>query len=164
MTIIVKNKDTLIFREFRFKCCIGKNGFSKKKIEGDKKTPVGKYNLGKLFFRKDRKPKPQTSLKILEIKKNMLWCNDVNSKKYYNKLINFPSKLNGENLFRNDYKYDFFIPIKYNFKKVRLGHGSAIFIHLTKNFKPTAGCIGLMEKDFLILAKLINRDTQIKIY
>ena len=164
MTIIVKNKDTLIFREFRFKCCIGKNGFSKKKIEGDKKTPVGKYNLGKLFFRKDRKPKPQTSLKILEIKKNMLWCNDVNSKKYYNKLINSPSKLNGENLFRNYYKYDFFIPIKYNFKKVRLGHGSAIFIHLTKNFKPTAGCIGLMEKDFLILAKLINRDTQIKIY
>ena len=94
----------------------------------------------------------------------MLWCNDVNSKKYYNKLINSPSKLNGENLFRNDYKYDFFIPIKYNFNKVRLGHGSAIFIHLTKNFKPTAGCIGLMEKDFLILAKLINRDTQIKIY
>ena len=163
MTIIVKNKDTLIFREFRFKCCIGKNGFSKRKLKVIK-TPVGKYNLGKLFFRKDRKPKPQTSLKILEIKKNMVWCNDVNSKKYYNKLINSPSKLNGENLFRNDYKYDFFIPIKYNFNKVRLGHGSAIFIHLTKNFKPTAGCIGLMEKDFLILAKLINRDTQIKIY
>ena len=26
--------------------------FLKKKIEGDKKTPVGKYNLGKLFLGK----------------------------------------------------------------------------------------------------------------
>ena len=37
MTIIVKNKDTLIFDDFEFKCCVGKNGFSNKKIEGDKK-------------------------------------------------------------------------------------------------------------------------------
>ena len=163
MTIIVKNKDTLIFKEFRFKCCIGKNGFSKKKIEGDKKTPVGKYNLGELFFRKDRKPKPQTSLKILEIKKNMLWCNDVNSKKYYNKLIKTSLNLKHEKLFRKDYKYDLFVPIKYNWNKTILRKGSAIFIHLTKNYKPTAGCIGLSEKDFLILIKLINKNTTIKI-
>ena len=68
MIIYIKNKHSLKIDDFYLKCCIGKNGFSKKKIEGDKKTPVGKYNLGKLFFRKDRKPKPQTSLKILEIK------------------------------------------------------------------------------------------------
>ena len=64
-------------------------------------------------------------------------------------------------MFRNDYKYDFFIPIKYNFNKVRLGHGSAIFIHLTKNFKPTAGCIGLMER-FPYIVKLINRIPKLK--
>ena len=38
MTIKVKNKDTLIYDEFEFRCCVGKNGFTKKKIEGDKKT------------------------------------------------------------------------------------------------------------------------------
>ena len=38
-----------------------------------------------------------------------------------------------------------------------------IFIHLTKNYKPTAGCIGISEKDFLILIKLINKNTKIKI-
>ena len=37
-----------------------------------------------------------------------------------------------------DNKYDFLIPIKYNYHKPKLGKGSAIFIHLTKNYKPTA--------------------------
>ena len=41
MTIIIKNKDTLIYDEFKFKCCVGKNGFTKDKIEGDKRTPTG---------------------------------------------------------------------------------------------------------------------------
>ena len=31
MTIIVKNKDTLIYDDFIFKCCVGKYGFTKKK-------------------------------------------------------------------------------------------------------------------------------------
>ena len=60
MIIIVKNKDTLIYDEFEFKCCVGKNGFSKNKIEGDKKTPVGKFALENLYFRSDRKEKPKT--------------------------------------------------------------------------------------------------------
>ena len=37
MIITVKDKHTLIFDEFKFKCCVGKNGFSKNKLEGDKK-------------------------------------------------------------------------------------------------------------------------------
>src|SRR5210317_1647729 len=68
-----------------------------------------------------------------------------------------------EKLKRSDYKYDFIIPIKYNYKKPTIGRGSCIFIHLTKNYKPTAGCIGLREKDFLILAKLIKKNSKIKI-
>ena len=31
MTIILKNKETLKFDDFSFKCTIGKNGLSKKK-------------------------------------------------------------------------------------------------------------------------------------
>ena len=41
-----------------------------------------------------------------------------------------------------------FLPIKYNFKKPITGLGSCIFIHLTKDYKPTAGCIALKEKIF----------------
>ena len=163
MTIVVKNKDTLIYDDFIFKCCVGKNGFSKKKIEGDKTTPIGKFSLEYIYYRSDKKTKPNTKLKSLKIKKNMSWCNDVKSKKNYNKLIKKKTKLRCEKLFRHDYKYDYLLPIKYNWNKTRIGNGSAIFIHLTKNYIPTAGCIGISEKDFLILIKLINKNTKIKI-
>jgi L,D-peptidoglycan transpeptidase YkuD (ErfK/YbiS/YcfS/YnhG family) len=64
---------------------------------------------------------------------------------------------------RKDNKYDLLIPIKYNMLKPIKNKGSAIFIHLTKNYKPTAGCIALKKNDFLILLKLINKKTKIRI-
>ncbi len=163
MTIILKNKETLYFKEFKFKCCIGKNGLTRNKIEGDKKTPKGTFELGNLYYRNKRNNKPITKVKCISINKKMGWCNDIRSKKYYNKLINVNKKINHEKLFRNDYKYDYLIPINYNTKKTKLGKGSAIFIHLTKNYKPTAGCIGIKKKDLLIILKLINKKTRIKI-
>ena len=39
MTIYLKNKHTLQVGDFYFRCAIGKNGKSRKKIEGDGKTP-----------------------------------------------------------------------------------------------------------------------------
>ena len=63
-----------------------------------------------------------------------------------------------------DNKYDLIIPIKYNFYKPIFFKGSCIFIHLTKNYKPTAGCIAIKKKDFIIMLKLINRKTKINIY
>ena len=49
MTIYLKNKHTLQINDFYFKCCIGKNGLSKKKMEGDKKTPIGHFLIEHLF-------------------------------------------------------------------------------------------------------------------
>ena len=163
MTIFVKNKHTLQIDEFKFKCCVGKKGLTKYKKEGDKKTPKGKFQIEHLYFRKDRLEKPLTSLKCIKIKKNMGWCNDVRSPKMYNKLFKIEKKIAHEKLNRKDYKYDLMIPIKYNFISPIVGKGSCIFIHLTKNYKPTAGCIGLKKKDFLVMLKLINKNTKIKI-
>ena len=163
MTIFVKNKHTLQIDEFKFKCCIGKNGSTKNKKEGDKKTPKGKFQIEHLYFRKDRLEKPLTSLKCIRIKKDMGWCNDVKSPKMYNKFFKIGKKIKHEKLNRKDYKYDLMIPIKYNFISPITGKGSCIFIHLTKNYKPTAGCIGLKKKDFLVMLKLINKNTKIKI-
>ena len=56
------------------------------------------------------------------------------------------------------------IPVSYNSNPVRLGKGSAIFLHLSKNYKPTAGCIALKKKDFIIMLKLIDKKTKIKIF
>ena len=163
MTIALKNKHTLQVDDFYFKCCIGKKGLSKKKKEGDQKTPIGTFNIGNLYYRKDRINKPMTSLKCISINAKMGWSNDVKFKKKYNKLIQISKKIKHEKLKRKDYKYDLLIPIKYNFKKPVIGNGSCIFIHLTKNYKPTAGCIALKEKDFLIMLKIINKKTKIKI-
>ncbi len=165
MRIIVKNKETLLYDTFHFRCSIGKKGFSKNKKEGDNKTPQGIFQLGKIFYRGDRIKKPISSLKSMVIKKNMGWCDDPNSK-YYNKLIKLKKEninIKHEKLFRKDNKYDIFILIKYNFSKVIKNKGSAIFLHLTKNYLPTKGCIALKKKDFLILCKLIKKNTKIKI-
>ena len=164
MTILIKNKHTLQVDDFKFRCCIGKRGSTKYKKEGDKKTPKGIFGIENLYFRKDRELKPLTSLKCINIKENMGWCNDICFSKKYNKLIKIQKKIRYEKLKRKDYKYDFFIPIKYNFKKPITGLGSCIFIHLTRDYKPTAGCIALNKKDFLIMLKIIKKKTKIKIY
>ena len=164
MTILVKNKHTLQIDEFKFKCCIGEKGFTRNKKEGDKKTPKGTFQIENLYFRKDRVEKPKTLLKCIEIKDTMGWCDDVNFPKKYNKLIKSNSKINHEKLKRKDNKYNLLIPIKYNFTRPINGKGSCIFIHLTENYKPTRGCIAIKKKDFLILLKLINKKTKIKIF
>ena len=163
MTIFIKNKHTLEIDEFKFRCCIGKKGLTSNKIEGDKKTPKGTFEIGNLYFRKDRKEKPSTLLKCIEIKNDMGWCNDSRFPKKYNKLFKIQNKIKHEKLKRKDCKYDLLIPIKYNFKKPITGKGSCIFIHLTKDYEPPAGCIALKEKDFLIMIKLIKKNTKIKI-
>ena len=163
MTILVKNKHTLQVDEFKFRCCVGIKGTTKKKKEGDKKTPKGTFEIENLYFRKDRKEKPTTLIKCIEIKKDMGWCDDLRFAKKYNKLFKIKKNIKHERLKRNDCKYDLLIPIKYNFKKPIVNKGSCIFIHVTKDYKPTAGCVALKEKDFLIMLKLIKRTSKIKI-
>ena len=162
MKIIIIKKDTLLYDEFKFKCSIGKNGRTTKKIEGDNKTPKGLYALGPLYYRKDRLPKISTKLKKIEIMKNFGWCDDVKSK-FYNKPIKTNINVRHEKLYRNDKKYDLLIPIKYNYKKPKKNKGSAIFLHLTSNYNKTQGCVAIKEKDMLILLNLINKKTKIKI-
>ena len=162
MIILLKNKHTLKFDSFIFKCCIGKNGVTKFKKEGDYKTPKGIFEIENLYYREDRIQKPLTKLKCIQIKKDTGWCDDIKHKSY-NKLIKIKDNCSHEKLFRRDQKYDLLIPIKYNFDNVIPGKGSCIFLHLTKNYKPTAGCIALKKKDFKILLKLVDKKTKIKI-
>ena len=161
MTIYVKNKDTLIIDDFTIKCCVGKNGISSRKREGDFCTPKGLFNLNKLYFRKDRLGKVKCKIPKRFITKSMAWCDDSNHKKY-NEEIKTQNKRLKENLHRKDHKYDYIISISHNERKTP-GKGSAVFIHLTNNYKPTAGCVALIKKDFEILLKLIDQKTKIKI-
>ena len=161
MIIHVPDKNTLIIEDFRLKCCIGKKGFNSNKKEGDYSTPKGLFNLKKLYFRKDRIGNPKCGINKKVIKKEMAWC-DNPSHKRYNEEIKTHNKNFKENLYREDHKYDYIITISHNEKKIS-GKGSAIFIHLTDDYKPTAGCVSLKKKDFEILLKLIDKKTKIKI-
>ena len=161
MIIHVPNKNTLKIQDFKLKCCIGKKGFNSNKKEGDYSTPKGLFNLKKLYFRKDRVGIPKCKINKKAIKKEMAWCDNPNHKKY-NEEIKIHNKKLKENLYRKDHKYDYIITISHNEKKIS-GKGSAIFIHLTDDYKPTAGCVSLKKKDFEILLKLIDKKTKIKI-
>ena len=161
MIIHVPNKNTLIIDDFKFRCCIGKKGLNFNKREGDFSTPKGLFNLKKLYFRKDRVGIPKCKIDKKVIKKNMAWCDDSNHKKY-NEEIKILNKDVKEKLYRQDHKYNYIISISHNEKKIP-SKGSAIFIHLTDNYKPTAGCVALKKKDFEILLKLIDKKTKIKI-
>ena len=162
MLLKLKNKEHLIIDEFKFKCSIGKKGLKSKKVEGDNCTPKGNFKIGKVYYRSDRVNKPETNLKTKVITKNMGWCDDPYNKNY-NKEIILNKKNRGEKFFRKDSAYDILIVVEYNTKKVRPFKGSAIFIHLTKNYKPTRGCIALTKNDLLILLKIIRSKSKINI-
>ena len=112
--IITVKKNIIFIDEFKLKCSIGKAGIKNKLREGDKITPKGLFNIGDLYYRSDRTNTVRTNLKTIIIKKNMGWCDDINNKKNYNKLIKVNKNIKHEKLFRKDYKYDFIIPINYN--------------------------------------------------
>ena len=160
MNIKIKKSGYLIFNKLKIKCCVGKSGIKINKTEGDKATPRGVYTFGKLYYRHDRIGNIKTKFKKKRIMRNTGWCHD-SSDKNYNKEVKFLNTKNSEKLFRTDHKYDVLIVINYNSKPVIPRKGSAIFFHLTKNYKKTKGCVAVKHKDFLLLLKYINKKTKI---
>ena len=162
MNIKLKNK-FLYFDNYKIKCAVGKRGITSKKKEGDNKTPKGTFMFKSVYYRKDKISKIKTSLKKIVIKKNMGWCDDINSKSY-NKQIKFPFFYSAEKFWLNKNIYDILIVINFNLKPVRKSEGSAIFLHIAKkNYSPTKGCISISKKDMLLLLSKINNKTKIVI-
>ena len=162
MNIKIKNH-LLYYKGYKLKCSIGKSGIKKKKKEGDFATPKGIFNLGTLYYRKDRVKLPKCKINKKVIRKNMGWCDDARSRKY-NREIKFPFKYSAEYLYRKNKNYDIFINIKYNLNPTIKERGSAIFLHISNNkYKSTKGCIAISKKDFLEIIPKINKSTKILI-
>ena len=160
MNIIIKNR-FLLYKGYKIKCSIGKNGTTFSKKEGDLSTPKGLFKIGTLYYRKDRIKLNKCKIKKKVIKNNMGWCDDSNSKRY-NRQIYFPYKYTAEKLFRKDKLYDIFINVKYNYLPTIRYKGSAIFLHIcNKKYKPTKGCVAIQKKDFLKILPLIRSNTKI---
>jgi L,D-peptidoglycan transpeptidase YkuD (ErfK/YbiS/YcfS/YnhG family) len=161
--IIVKKNRSLKYKNFKFRCSLGKAGIKKKLREGDNITPRGTFKLLRVFYRPDKIKKIETKLNKIKIKKNFGWCDDPKSK-FYNKLVRLPFIGGYEKLYRRDNIYDLLIVLNYNTNPIIRNKGSAIFIHIAKkNFSNTAGCIALKKKDLLILLANIKKKTKIKI-
>ena len=161
--IIINKSGYLKYKDFKFKCALGKAGIGEKKREGDNVTPTGTFKIVKIYYRSDRVKKISSKLRLIEITKNMGWCDDPNSKNY-NKLINLPSKYSHEKLFKKNNIYNVIVVLNYNMKPIIKNKGSAIFIHIAKNnYQPTQGCIALKKNDLLKLLSKISRNIKIKI-
>ena len=161
--IIVRNNGYLEYKNFKFRCALGKAGVKTKNQEGDNITPKGTYKILNIYYRKDRIKKIKSSINKIKINKNMGWCDDTQSK-HYNKEIKLPSKLGHEILYRKDNIYDIVCVINYNINPTLKNKGSAIFIHISrKDYKPTRGCIGLTKKNLIELVQSIKKEEKIKI-
>ena len=76
---ILINKKYLTYKNYKAKCAIGKRGIKKKKKEGDLITPIGKYKIKYVLYRKDRIKNIQTKLRKISIHKNTVWRDDSKS-------------------------------------------------------------------------------------
>ena len=156
-----------------FFCQIGSGGLTiaAKKVEGDKRTPIGKWYFRSLYYRSDRvlrpKFKKKNILKTKKITKHCGWCDDIKSHNYnkHIKINNLHSlKTNYEKLWREDEAYDIIIIISYNIRPTIKNKGSAIFIHCSfSDNRNTAGCIALKRKNLIYLIKNLKDTTFIKI-
>ncbi len=162
-----ENKGVLEFPDYGIKTIayLGKNGLTKNKKEGDKKTPIGEFELGVIL---GSHPIEEVSLeKTLEYKQiteTMYWVDDPKSK-YYNKLVDI-NKLSidwksAEHLIEYPIQYEYLVEIKTNPHNIK-GLGSAVFLHCTNN-KATGGCIAVDRNVMKELLTKINKETKIKI-
>ena len=159
--IVTKVKSTystnLQFLNFHATCCIGLNGLTLNKIEGDNCTPIGTWPFRRVFYRADKQDTPLTRLPLTKITKQMGWCDDPKDEENYNKLVELPYLYSHEKLWRDDNIYDIIVELGYNDRPPVKGLGSAIFMHLmAKDGSPTAGCISLGKDDLLNLISIVD--------
>ena len=158
-----KNTATLQYKNLITNAFIGENGTTTEKIEGDKKTPLGLFNLG-ICFGTHNKNKINKKLKYFEINDNQYWVDDSSSI-YYNKLIDITQTAknwnSAEHLSNYPKQYEYAIEILANPENIP-NKGSAIFLHCSVNH-PTSGCVSIKSEDMIFLLNLISADTKILI-
>jgi len=123
---------------------IGKNGLGKT-VAGDKKTPLGTYNLTTPFGIKDD---PGANMPYTKVTEYHYWCGDSSSP-YYNQLVDervTDRKHTGSDEYLINYKgvYNYCMFIDYN-AAGEAGKGSCIFLHCMGSNKYTAGCVAIPE-------------------
>jgi L,D-peptidoglycan transpeptidase YkuD (ErfK/YbiS/YcfS/YnhG family) len=153
----------LVAGPWRIKVALGRAGIRADKREGDGATPAGCFRLVRLWWRRDRLPRPLTMLPVRAIGPADAWCEDPTDRRY-NRAIKLGPEETGDRLRRIDALYDMVIEIDHN-ARPRVAHrGSAVFIHVARaGLAPTAGCIAMPAATLRRLLSRLGPRTRITI-
>ncbi len=144
----------------RWRCALGRGGVRQHKREGDGATPVGRFPLRRLLYRRDRLTQaPATALACDAIARDDGWCDDPKDPAY-NRPVRLPCAASHERLWREDGLYDVVVVLGHNDEPPVPGLGSAIFLHVARpDYRPTEGCVALALPDLLALLEGCGPDT-----
>ena len=146
-----------------FHAALGRSGRTSGKREGDGATPIASMRLLYGYYRRDRLIIPDTALRMIPIRKSMLWC-DAPDDANYNRPISAPFGESHESMLRSDHLYDICLVMDWNISSRKRNRGSAIFFHLAKpGYQPTEGCVAIKRRDMLRLLPLIGPETIVRV-
>lgn len=154
--------------ERRFPCAVGRGGLKARKREGDGATPIGTWPILAVLYRSDRVRRPAGPfsagpMTARPIRPDDGWC-DALGDRNYNRAVRHPYPASAEHLWREDRLYDLVLVLGHNTRPRIQGHGSAIFMHLSRvDYAPTAGCIGLRERDLRCVIATLARRTRVHV-
>lgn len=145
-------------------CLVGRAGVidASRKMEGDGKTPLGRWRVLYGLYRADRVSKPMGGLVWRPLRQDDGWCDDANDP-LYNQPVPTGYGASHEVLWRKDEAYDYILVLDHNQPAVS-GCGSAIFVHLWREGAThTEGCVALKRADMEWLVAQMGRDAVISI-
>ena len=150
-------KGWLIAGATQIPCAIGRSGIGRGKIEGDRKTPAGRFAILWFYFRPDSGFRPRRHFRALPLGPDSAWCDDPGDRNY-NRPVRLPYGKSREGMWREDRLYDVVGVLDYNMRSRVQGRGSAIFFHLARpDLSPTAGCVALRAADMRRLLPRLSR-------
>jgi L,D-peptidoglycan transpeptidase YkuD (ErfK/YbiS/YcfS/YnhG family) len=146
-------------------CAIGRGGScpASDKHEGDGCTPIGTWPLRGLLLRPGRfAPPVGVTLPWRWTLSGDGWSDDPQDP-HYNRPVRLPHRWSAETLQRDDEAYDAVVVIGHNDAPPVPGAGSAIFLHLWVEARPTEGCVAVARETMQALLPLLQPDTMIEI-
>jgi L,D-peptidoglycan transpeptidase YkuD (ErfK/YbiS/YcfS/YnhG family) len=144
-------------------CALGRSGRSFTKREGDGATPSGTWKPVEVLYRADRVQRPRTALPLRALRPDDGWCDSVGDRNY-NRWIRHPYPSSAERLWREDALYDVIVVLDHNRRPRAQGAGSAIFMHVARpGYRPTEGCVALVQPHLLLLLATMGRGTRVVI-
>jgi L,D-peptidoglycan transpeptidase YkuD (ErfK/YbiS/YcfS/YnhG family) len=163
MEFVVKPDARFGARFGNYRCAVGRSGIGHKHSEGDGLTPIGVWPVRYVFYRPDRRSKPDTTLALRTLSPVDGWC-DAPDDPHYNQLVKRPYPASHEALWRDDRLYDLIVVLGFNDDPVIPGKGSAIFLHVARDdYSPTEGCIALALPDLLAVLRVAAPDSTVRV-